>query len=251
MERGKRMFKYLLVGVATVLFSVPVMAQNQAATPPPKTYTGNFGAGLSVTGGNTDTKSFNLSFELTRDPKAKTVTKANGLYLRSSTDSITKTDTLRLGFREDYFYTKRISLFGALGYLRDPFKDINYLLNPQGGVGVKVCSTDRTAFTLSAGAGGVWEKNPGIDVNSSGTINAAEGYSYKISDTAKLVQNWTAFWKTSNFDDALYHFDLSIVASIVKHIDVKLEFMDEYKNVVRSGIKKNDTAVIISFLYKI
>jgi hypothetical protein len=49
----------------------------------------------------------------------------------------------------------------------------------------------------------------------------------------------------------LHHFDISLVTSIVKHIDVKLEFMDEYKNVVRKGIKKNDTAAIVSFLYKI
>jgi putative salt-induced outer membrane protein YdiY len=239
-----------MIGLALLVASIPAIGQDKPAEPV-KVYTGNFGAGLSVTGGNTDTRSFNLSFELTRDAKAKTVTKANGLYLRSSTDGDTKTDLLRLGFREDYLLTKRISLYGAIGYTRDPFKDISYLLNPQGGMGVKVYSTDRTAFTLSVGAGGIWEKNPGIDVRSSGTINAAESYSYKISDTSKLVQNWAALWKTSNFDDALYHFDISIVTSIVKRIDLKLEFMDEYKNVVRPGIKKNDTAVIISFLYKI
>jgi len=242
--------RHLIIGVVILFLSIPAIAQNQAAAPPAKTYTGNIGAGLSVTGGNTDTKSFNLSFELTRDPKAKTIMKANGLYLRSSTDDETKTDMLRLGFREDYLLTKRVSLYGAMGYLRDPFKDISYLLNPQGGIGVKVYSTERTAFTLSGGAGGIWEKNPGIDVRSSGTLNAAEAYSYKISD-AKLVQNWNALWKTSDLGDALHHFDISLVTAIVKNIDVKLEFMDEYKTMVRPGIKKNDTALIMSFLYKI
>jgi putative salt-induced outer membrane protein YdiY len=245
------MSRCLFIGLVTLFLSVPAIGQTQGAPPPAKTYTGNFGAGFSLTGGNTDTKSFNLSFELTRDPKAKATTKANGLYLRSNNDSKTITDMLRLGFREDYFLTKRISLYGSMGYLRDPFKDITYLLNPQGGVGVKVYSTDRAAFTLSGGAGGIWEKNPGIDVRSSGTLNAAESYSYKISDTSKLVQNWNGLWKTSDFGDALHHFDISIVTSIVKHIDLKLEFMDEYKTMVRNGIKKNDTAVIISFLYKI
>ncbi len=244
------MVRCMMIGLALLFAGIPAMSQDKPAEPV-KVYTGNFGAGLSLTGGNTDTQSFNLSFELTRDPKAKTVTKANGLYLRSNNDGDTITDMLRLGFREDYFLTDRVSLFGSMGYLRDPFKDISYLINPQGGVGVKVYSTDRATFALSGGAGGVWEKNPGIDVRSSGTLNASENYTLKISDNAKLVQNYNGLWKTSDLGDALHHFDISIVASIVKNVDLKLEFMDEYKTQVRNGIKKNDTAVIISFLYKI
>jgi putative salt-induced outer membrane protein YdiY len=245
------MSRCLIIGLVFIATSIPAIGQDQGAQPPVKVYTGNFGAGLSVTRGNTDNTNFNLSFELTRDPKAKTTTKANGFYLRSSNEGNTISDMLRLGFREDYFLTKRLSLYGSMGYLRDPFKDINYLLNPQGGLAVKVYSTDRTAFTLSAGAGCVWEKNPGIDVHTSGTFNAAESYTYKISDTSKLVQNWNGMWKTSDFGDALHHFDISIVTSVVKRIDLKLEFMDEYKTQVRNGIKKNDTALIASFLYKI
>jgi putative salt-induced outer membrane protein YdiY len=244
------MLRCLAIGLVLFLSSVPAISEDKAATPV-KVYTGNFGAGLSLTGGNTDTKSFNLSFELTRDSKAKNITKANGLYMRSNSSGNAITDTLRLGFREDYLFTKRVSLYGSMGYLRDPFKDIIYFLSPQGGVGFKVYNGDHAAFTLSGGAGGVWEKNPGIDVRRSGALNAAESYTLKISDNAKLVQNWNGLWKTNDFGDALQHFDISIVTSIVKHFDLKLELMDEYKTQVRNGIKKNDIAVIVSFLYKI
>jgi putative salt-induced outer membrane protein YdiY len=246
------MSKYGIIGLVILMLSIPAIGQGQGTAQPAKIYTGNFGAGLSVTGGNTDTQNFNLSFELTRDPKSKSLTKANGLYLRSNSAGNTLTDTLRLGFRDDYFVSKRISLYGAVGYLRDPFKDISYFINPQGGVGVKVYSSNRTVFELSGGAGGVWEKDQGIDVHSSGTLNASQSYSHKISGNSKLVQNLTGLWKTSHFDDALYRFDISLVTTIAKRIDLKLEFMDEYKNVVPSPrIKKNDTALIVSFLYKI
>jgi putative salt-induced outer membrane protein YdiY len=245
------MFRYWITGLAILTLGIPAIGQDKGASQPAKVYTGNFGAGIAVTGGNTDTQNFNLSFELTRDPKSKSVTKVNGLYLRSNAGGNTITDLLKLGFREDYGLNKRVTVYGAIGYTRDPFKDISYLINPQGGIGVKVYSSDRAVFALSGGAGGVWEKNEGFDVRSSGTINAGQSYSLKIADNAKLVQNLTGMWKTSNFDDASYHFDISLVTAIVKRVDLKLEFMDEYKNVVSNvKIKKNDTALIASFLFK-
>jgi putative salt-induced outer membrane protein len=230
--------------------SLPAMAQGQAPAVK-KDLTGNFGVGFALTGGNTDTKSFNLSFEATHDPKTKNVVKTNGFYLRSSSNSQSISDLLRLNFRDDYLLTKRVSVYGSLGYLRDPFKSISYLLNPQGGIGVKVYSSERAAFALSGGAGGVWEKNIGLDLRSSGTLNAGQSFSYKISDTAKLTQNLTGMWKTKEFGDALYHFDVALVTSIVKKIDVKIEFMDDYRNQPPfARIKKNDTALITSLLYK-
>jgi putative salt-induced outer membrane protein YdiY len=233
-----------------LIVDISAIAHGQAPAPP-KTFTGNFGAGLALTGGNTDTKNFNLTFEATRDPKAKNIFKTSGLYLRSNTNAQTIADQLRLDFRDDYFLSKRVSLYGAAGYLRDPFKSISYLSNPQGGVGFKVYSSDRATFSVSSGAGGVWEKDEGLDVRSSGTLNAGQSLSVKFSDTAKLTQNLTGLWKTQELADALYHFNIALVTSIVNKIDVKIEFMDDYKNrTPNPSIKKNDTALITSLLYK-
>jgi putative salt-induced outer membrane protein YdiY len=242
--------RFSAVIFASVLLALSIPSFGQAPAPA-KAFTGNFGFGFALTGGNTDTKSFNLSFEATRDPKTKNIIKAKGLYLRSSSQGETTADSLRLSFRDDYLLSKRLSVYGALGYLRDPFRDVSYLLNPQGGLGYKVCSSEKTAFSLSGGAGAVWEKNEGFDRRSSGTLNAGESFSYKFSDNAKLTQNLTGMWKTKEFADALYHFDIALVAAVVKKVDVKLEFMDEYKNRTPSAkIKKNDTAFITSLLYK-
>jgi putative salt-induced outer membrane protein YdiY len=236
--------------LAFFAIGIPAIGQNQAP-PPPKTYTGNIGAGLALTGGNTDTRSFNLSFEMTRDPKLRNVLKANGFYLRSSANGEAIADMLRLGFRDEYAFSKRVLVYGALGYLRDPFKEMDYLLNPQGGIGFKVVDTDKVAFGLSGGAGGVWEKNKGRDVRSSGTLNAGQSFAYKISDTAKLTQSMACMWKTSGFKDYLYHFDMALVTAIFKHVELKVEFMDDFRNLPPSiNIKKNDTAFITSLLYK-
>ncbi len=240
-----------ILGLVVILMLMPATGQAQAPPDPPQVYSGSFGAGFSVTGGNTDTTNFNLSGELIRDPKTKNVMKFQGLYLRSSADDNKTADRLSFDFRDDYSFSKRMFVYGAFGYLRDPFKDISYLLNPHGGLGYKLLMTDQTELALAGGGGTVWEKNPGIDVLSSGTLNAAESFSFKLSDRAKITQVINALWKTSDFNDALYHFGIALATSITEKAELKVEFIDDYKNVTPSpAIKKNDTAFITSFLYK-
>ncbi len=231
--------------------AIPAVAQAQATTAPPKVYTGSLGAGLAITGGNTATKNFNLTFDLTRDAKTKNVIKANALYLRSNANSVTTADRLTLGIRDEYSLSKRAIVYAALPYVRDPFKQISYLINPQGGFGYKLLTTDKHTFTLSGGLGAVWEKDLGIDVKTSGTINAGQSYSYKLSDTTSISQVFTALWKTSDFSDAFYHTGIALVTSITKRIQVRVEFLDDYKNITPNpSVKSNDTAFITSFLFK-
>ncbi len=240
-----------VAGTVIFLAMLPAASRAQAAKAPNQVYTGNIGAGFSLTGGNTDTTNFNLTGELTRDPKKKNVIKLSGLYLRSDADNLKTADRLTLGFRDEYTVSPRFLAYGAFGYLRDPFKEISYLMNPQGGIGFKPILTENADLTLSAGAGAVWEKNPGIDVHTSGTVNAGESFDYKLSDRARITQKLNALWKTEDFDDAFYRFEVSLVTSIISKSEVKISFVDDFKNVTPNPtIKKNDTAFLVSFLYK-
>jgi putative salt-induced outer membrane protein YdiY len=234
---------------AGFLGSLSLYAQTQAS--PPKTYTGAFGAGLALTQGNTDTVNFNLTFDLVRDPKTKNVFKANMLYLRSNANDLKTADRLSMMFRDEYAFSKRIFVFGALPIMRDPFQKISYLYNPQGGIGYKLYTSDRCTFVVNGGGGAVWEKNPDLDVRTSGTINAGQGFTLKISEIASLNQVFSALWKTDNFDDSLYHVGIALVTSITKKAQLKVEFLDDYKNLTpSSAIQSNDMAFITSFLYK-
>ena len=232
--------------------ALPSLCTAQDAEEPPKHFTGNLGAGFSFTGGNTDTTNFNISGELTYDPKTKNIMKASGLYLQSSSNGIDTADRLTLGFRDEYSFSERFFVYGAMGYLRDPFKSIDYLLNPQGGLGYKPILNDRVELTLTGGGGVVWEKNPDVDVQSSGTLNAGENFSLKLSENTKVTQSVFSLFKTANFDDFLIHFDIGLVTSITSRAEVKIQFINDYKNVTPDPeTVKNDTAFIFSFLYKI
>jgi putative salt-induced outer membrane protein len=229
------------------------LAQDPAPDPaqPEPVWTGTAGGGLSITGGNTDTTNINLSFDIVRDPKRRNVLRFFGLYLRGDSDDTVITDRLRLGVRDEYTLSERTFLFGELTYVRDPFKEIDYLINPVGGVGVRLYDTDKVSFVVDGGAGAVWEKNPGLERDTSGTLNAGQNFVYKFSETAEFTQVLTALWKMNNFSDALYHFGVGLSSSIIKSLELKVEFILDYKNVTPSpDIKKRDTAFLTSVLYR-
>jgi len=232
------------------LFSAVAAAQAPAPAPVPVN-TGSFGGGIALTSGNTDTKNFNLAFSFAHDPKTRNVVKVTALYLRGTQNKVLSLDRSSLVFRDEYKLSNRTFLFGQTDYLRDKFKDIRYLFAPVGGLGYKLVNNDETKLQVSGGAGGIWEKNTGIKVKKSGSLNAGEEFSQQISSTSKITQSIGALWKTNDFSDSLTNFSAGLTTSINKKLELKLEFLDSYKNrPPNPAIKKNDTAFVVTFLVK-
>ncbi|MPY87606.1 MAG: DUF481 domain-containing protein [Luteitalea sp.] len=191
--RGCRCF--LVAALALVIGAASARAQTPEPCPcpeepagPPPLWTGSIGAGVSATTGNTDTSTYNLGFELTRDPQTRTVFETDGLLLRGSKDGEDTVDRLTLNGRVEYTLNERTYAFGQFGYLRDQFKEIDYFLAPLVGVGYKLLDTDRTALDVDGGLGAIWEKNPGLDVRTDASVGAGEKLTYKLTDTASITR---------------------------------------------------------------
>jgi putative salt-induced outer membrane protein YdiY len=226
-------------------------AAGQAAQAPTPVYTGSFGGGLALTGGNTDTQNINFTFNLVRDPKTKNVMKANAAYLRGTQNDLLNLDRTSVLLRDEYTVSSRVFVFGQNDYLRDRFKEIIFLWAPVGGVGVKLANTDRTKFDVSGGAGGFFERNPEKTTSKTGSVNAGQSFQQKISTTSTLNQAWSTIWKTGDFGDSLTNFSVGLTTSIASKIELKFEFLDNYKTKPASAtIKKNDTALVTSFVVK-
>jgi len=129
------------VVMSLTLFCSLALAQAPTSPEPPKTWTGSAGAGVSITSGNSDTANYNLAFDVTRTPKARTVMTWTGLYLRGDQNDSTVVNRTSLGFRDEYSLSTRTFLFGQIDYLRDAFKLIDYLVSSTAGVGYKVIDT--------------------------------------------------------------------------------------------------------------
>ena len=224
-----------------------------AQTPPlePKIWTVAVGAGLALTSGNTDTSTVNASYEITYDPSTRHVVTSDGLVIRGKTNEELSADRLSLNVRDEYGLNDRAYVFGQNQFLRDRFKSIDYLVSPAGGVGYKIVETPETTVAVDGGIGGVWEKNSGVDVTTSGALTLGEKLVQALTPTTSLTQSFSGLWKTSNFEDSLHVFSLGLSAAISMRTQLKVELIDTYKNKPPLvTVQKNDVAVLVAVVYK-
>ncbi len=122
---------------------------------------------------------------------------------------------------------------------------------PTAGIGYKVVDLPATALAVSAGGGGVWEKDYGFDTASSGALTFDEKFTHKLTATATVGQTFLALWKTSDFEDALYTFGVTFAAAITKQAQLKAQLLDTYKNKPQDvTLQKNDISLIVGVVYK-
>ena len=238
----------LLTLIAALALTAHVTAQDTA---PAKQWTSSIGAGLALTSGNTDTQNYNFSFSTKYDPQTRIIFKADALFLRGSSNGETQVDRATAAARGELSLSARTFTFAEVSYLRDPFKDINYLVAPVAGAGYRIIRSDTRNLTVDAAAGIQVESNDLAGRTSSGALKAGEDFDWALSPTSKVTQKFTALWKTSDFGDALYHFDAGLATSVLTRIELKIAYAYDYKTRPPSPeIEKGDSALFAALLFK-
>jgi putative salt-induced outer membrane protein YdiY len=242
--------RVFVVGLVIVASAAVSLAQPAAA--PLKPWTQSVSLGLATTQGNRDTTTFNAGYEITFDAQRRHRIRTDGLLLRGSTEGQLTADRLQLNGRDEY----RVSgtnnfVFGQFQYVRDPFKNIQYLMAPTAGIGVRPVDTPATRLSFDVGLGGVWEKRPLAEIETSGALTYAEKITKQLTATTTFVQSLTALHKTADFGDALFTFNASIALAMTTRTQVKVEVIDNYKvNVTGPGVVNNDAALLVGLVYK-
>ncbi len=228
-------------------FSLPLIAQ----TPPIDPWTSSAGAGVAITSGNSDTTNINIALSTLWDPKTTRLFKADALYLLGETNGEKQVDKTSAAARYEQLFSDRAFWFGELQYLRDPFKDISYLVSPLVGAGYHVIRTDVRKLTFDGAVGGVVENNETLGSRTSGAVKAGESFDWTLSPTSKFTQRLSGLWKTDDFADALYHFDAGIASTIAQRLELKVSYVYDYKNRTPSpDIEKGDSALFAALLFK-
>ena len=235
----------------TVLSLLPVTHLAGQDATPAKAWTSSIGAGLAITSGNTDTKSLNFSLATKYDPHTRLVFKADALYLRGESGGVTQVDKAAADAREEYALSDRTFAFAEVSYLRDPFKGIDYLVAPLAGGGYRVIKSDRENLTVDAAGGLQVESDAGAGRSTSGAVKGGENFDLALSKSSKITQKLTGLWKTSDFSDALYHFDAGIAANVTARSELKVAYTYDYKTKpTLSAAKKGDSALFAALLFK-
>jgi putative salt-induced outer membrane protein YdiY len=239
--------KSVLVVVALSLLIAPsLLAQDE---PPPPVWTSSLGAGLAVTSGNSDTQNLNFAFTTLWDPKSNRIFKAEALYLRGEANEETTVDKSSALARYERSWDRTFA-FGEISFLGDQLKGIDYLIAPIVGAGYHIIRTDTRKLSVDGGAGAAFEKSDGLGSDTSPAVRAGESFEWAISPTSRFTQKLSGLWKTDDFDDALYHFDAGIAATITTNAELKLSYIYDYKNLPPPGSEKGDSAFVATVLYK-
>lgn len=234
-----------------VVWSLGTLHAYAQAPAQPKIWTVAMSAGLALTSGNTDTSTINAAYDLVYNPQTKNVVKSDALLLRGKTEGVVSANRYGINARDEYSLTPRVFVFGQNAFLKDEFKEIDYLLAPTAGVGYKLFDSMSTKLSVDGSVGGVWEKNPGFDVSSSGAVALGEKLNQTLTTTTTITQSVTALWKTKNFDDALYTFGAGLAAAMSTRTQLKIELLDTYKNLPPvPTVQKNDVAMLMAIVYK-
>jgi putative salt-induced outer membrane protein YdiY len=246
-------FPALLTTVA-VLLGFPTIALAQAPAPapppPPPGWIGSAGAGLSLTDGNTDTRTVNAAYEVKRDYGGPFLFSSSALLVWGKAQGELTTDRLAIEARAARKLSERTSLFAQTQYLRDSFKSIDYLVSPTFGVQRVLFKNVRTELGVDGAVGIVWEQNPGLELQTDGAVTASQDLAHKLTATTDFREKAAALWKMDDFSDALYTFTTGVAAAVTKATQLKLEFLDTYKTRPPLDVQKNDIALLVSFVYK-
>ena len=242
-----------MAAVCCLSSAVPAFAQAPAPAPapPPPPWTGSAGFGLSLNRGNTAATNLNVSFAATHDPKTTSVWKFKGLYLRGDNNGTLAVDQLNLEARYEHAIGQRAYAFGNLQFLKDEFKQIDYLVAPSGGLGYKLVATPATTLNVDGGLGVKVEKNPDVDQRTDFVVTSSEKFEHKLSKTSTLTQGFSALWKAQDFGDALYTFAAGAAASLTTRTQMKIELLDTYASRPPTPeVKSNDVALLTALVYK-
>ena len=196
------------------------------------------------------TTSTNVAYDIVYDPQRRNVVKSDGLFLRARSEGEFTSNRIGINIRDEYKLTPRFYVFGQNQYLKDEFKEIDYLLAPSAGLGYNVIDTDTTKLGLDGSVGGVWEKNAGSDVRSSGAVSASEKLVQALTANTTLTQTFGGLWKMNDFEDLLFIFGVSVAASMSTHTQLKVEVLDTFKNKPPPAVRQNDVAVLMALVYK-
>jgi putative salt-induced outer membrane protein YdiY len=232
-----------------VLVTLPLFAQ----TPPEpvKAWNSSAGAGLAITSGNTDTQNINVAFNTVWDPKTNRLFKADALYLLGKSDGEKQVDKATALARYEGLFHERAFWFGEVGYLRDPFKSLDYLVSPLVGAGYHLVDTDKHKLTVDGAVGAIVESDAILGRDTSGALKAGENYEWVISKSSRFTQKLTGLWKADDLDDSFYHFETGLATTVATRLELKVSYIYDYKTRVSSpDIEKGDSALVTALVVK-
>jgi putative salt-induced outer membrane protein len=243
-----RMTKVAALAAVTMLATSAAHAQ----------WTGKGAAGISLSSGNTDTKTGNAAVEFADTVGSwKHVFGFDGLY--AAADSATTAQRWDLYEQSDFNITPRNFVFGAARYEEDRFSGFQYQATVSTGLGRHFVATDSTKLTAAIGIGyknfetrNVYDES-GALIEPHGTDNQAIArgtldFEQKLTSTTTLLNKFLVEAGSAN---TYFQNDLGLEVKMNTRLSLAVGYSVRHNTEPPMGFKKTDTLSTLNLVYEI
>ena len=119
------------------------------------------------------------------------------------------------------------------------------------GIGWNAILPEPVSLAFDAGVGGAFEKNPGFESTSNAAFSLGESLKWNLSKRASLTQKLNGLWNFDDTEDAFYHGEIAITASISDRSELKVAYLVDYDNLPTTpDLDKTDTTLLATIVMK-
>ena len=236
----------------------PALAQDK----PDGQWRGSGGAALSLTSGNTDSRSLLLNADLARVTEADKITLgAAANYARNKTAGVSQTTANRwsLGAGYERGLGPRTFAFGRIGLEADKLIELDQRVALAGGLGYKVIATPETTFNVYGGAGYVTDRYGSAQVIdgksdtsfSRASLYLAEESAHKLSETTSFKQRLDVYPGVSGDKAVLAKFSAGLAVAMSSTMSLTVGLTDSYNSKPPAGARSNDVGLFTGINVKL
>ncbi len=206
-------------------------------------WTGSADVGLSLTSGNSDTRSFTLGARATRETtRDKIGVYANAIQASNSTSgtSVTTAEAVWFGGRYDVNVSRKTFVFGSADFEYDKPQQLDFRTVFGAGFGYRAIRNEKTA--LDVFGGGAFNREYFSDGTRRNSAEAliGEELRYKLASRTDLEQRFVLYPNLSRTGSFRATFDATVVTQISDWLGWQVSVGDRFNSDPLAGSEKND-----------
>ena len=258
-RRGGKLAASLALGLGLILgFPAASVAQTNVATPPlqppppPPKWDVSLVAGLTVTGGNTQTLLATGNFRAThKTPKNEFLFGGDGAYGKDTTgtNDIKSAESLSGFAQYNHLVTTRLYYGLRLDALHDAIAGVNYRFTVAPLGGYYFIKSTNTSLSAEFGPAYVYERKTGADPDGFATLRVAERFEHKIDDKTKIWESIEFLPRVEHFDNYYASAEVGFDTALTKHTGWTTYLDDTYYSMPTPGRLKNDIKLVTGIKY--
>ena len=217
-------------------------------------WSGLLDTGLSLTRGNSESLTYNLSGKAARvTDRDKISVYTTAIYTDSTVNGINSTTAhaIRGGIRGDLNVSDKLFVFGFTDFEYDQFQDLDLRNVVGGGLGYHVINTKATTFDVFAGgsydqdffgavaATATIPATPAI-TRKTGEVVLGETFNAKINNRTTITQQFSVYPNLSDTGTYRFQFDTTAATKLKGWLSWQVTYSDRYLRNPLPGFKTND-----------